>query len=204
MAFKELGNSLFTDVLKKVKRTKLPYFIHDETLQKGKSFGEKIVHAIDTTIKKGFDNIIIIGNDTPELSFSILDKAVTALNQGKLVYGRSTDNGIYLLAVNTKTFDRYAIKHLPWQTKSLSQALEGYLNGCELPFLRLRTLRDIDKIQDVHVILDNALNSLSTEIRHILITFLFSFKHVYYFIKSTKNFILNLPSGTRGSPMLQI
>lgn len=199
MAYKNLGASLRSDILGKVKRTGLSHFIFDETLQTGKNFGENITKAIRSTYEKGFDNVIIIGNDTPELNLSLLNKAVRSVNQGKLVYGRSADNGIYLLAVNVKHFNAASLAGLPWQTNGLGNALEYYLNSAEISFLRLRTLRDIDTVQDIGFLRNSSY--LSTGIRRVLIAFLFVFYPFYQFTLAIELLICKLPSGTRGSPM---
>jgi hypothetical protein len=45
-------------------KTKLPYFISDESTQQGDSFGDKLSHAIQSVLDRGYDKVIVLGNDS--------------------------------------------------------------------------------------------------------------------------------------------
>ncbi|CAN0575163.1 unnamed protein product, partial [Ectocarpus sp. 12 AP-2014] len=59
--------TLTKETLRKVKRTKQPYFHISEKEQTGNSFGERFTNAIQTVFDKGYEHIITVGNDTPQL-----------------------------------------------------------------------------------------------------------------------------------------
>jgi hypothetical protein len=42
-----------------VQKTKLPYFISDESSQQGLSFGDKLSHAIQSVLDRGYDKVIV-------------------------------------------------------------------------------------------------------------------------------------------------
>ena len=54
-------------VLKTIRKTKLTYFISNETNQVGTTFGEKITHYIQEIFTKGYQNVIVVGNDCIEI-----------------------------------------------------------------------------------------------------------------------------------------
>ncbi|MGD1847529.1 MAG: DUF2064 domain-containing protein, partial [Salibacteraceae bacterium] len=53
----------------------LPAFVIDSTHQSGNSFGERISHAIQEVFNQGYDQLLVIGNDCPELHVERLHQA---------------------------------------------------------------------------------------------------------------------------------
>ena len=80
-----LFDMLTQRTLKTVKKTKLPYFHLTEEHQVGDSFGERFTNAIQMVFTKGFEQIITIGNDTPQLRVSHILDASGHLENGKEV-----------------------------------------------------------------------------------------------------------------------
>ena len=62
-------------VLTLVQKTKLPYFISDENTQQGVSFGDKLSHAIQSVLDRGYDKVIVMGNDSPGLRLPHLQRS---------------------------------------------------------------------------------------------------------------------------------
>jgi glycosyltransferase A (GT-A) superfamily protein (DUF2064 family) len=148
---KALFSALTNTILKKVKKTELPYFIYDEELQIGADFGERFTTAIQSVFAKGFDTIITVGNDSPNLTVNTLLSAYTSLQQGKTVIGPSMDGGVYLLGLHKESFDAVNFRKLPWQQRNLFEkiAISFMQKGMvhELP-----RLLDIDAISDIQKI----------------------------------------------------
>ncbi|MEO5930060.1 MAG: DUF2064 domain-containing protein [Candidatus Kapaibacterium sp.] len=106
--------------------------------QRGASFGERITNAISDAFAIGYEQVVIIGNDCPELAQSDITEAFQRLNNGAaLVAAPSRDGGAYLLAAQSGTFNPDAFISLPWQTGTLFEAI------CLLPgTASLTTIRD--------------------------------------------------------------
>jgi len=147
------GEKLFSyfnaQILEKVQKTGLPYYIYSEKEQQGTTFGERFSNAITELFSKGFTQIISVGNDTPSLEANDIVKAHHDLQQNDVVLGPATDGGIYLLGIHKKQFNKVAFEKLPWQTRNLRTAFQQSLAQEGLQVKLQRTLKDIDQQKDV-------------------------------------------------------
>ncbi len=141
--------------------TGLPVILHSRDQQQGATFGERYEHAIQTAFELGYENVISIGNDTPALSSSHLEKALTQVESGRTVIGKSYDGGFYLLGLNRHAFAKarqsnnnsVAFRDLPWQTGRVLKAVIGLLKADENKFYFLEKLHDLDHNDDVERLL---------------------------------------------------
>ncbi|MGJ8736881.1 TIGR04282 family arsenosugar biosynthesis glycosyltransferase, partial [Zobellia laminariae] len=85
--------------------TKADVFVIDESLQKGTSFGERYANAFQELFDQGYTKVLSIGNDTPDLTASVLEQAVDRIQNNDLVIGPSTDGGVYLLGMHREFFN---------------------------------------------------------------------------------------------------
>jgi len=148
-----LFNELTAQTLKTVEKSKLPYFHISEKEQIGTSFGERFTNAIEVIINKGYEKIIAIGNDSPQLKVSHILEASNQLNAKKFVLGPSADGGFYLMGIHKSQFNKSVFKKLAWQTSNLyKQTLESVAISA-VEAVELRTLYDIDSVNDIKQIL---------------------------------------------------
>ena len=152
--------------IQKVKRSGLPYIHFTENEQMGNSFGERFVNAIQAVYDKGFENVITIGNDSPQLKTAHLLKANTQLAKGKTVLGPSTDGGFYLMGLHKINFDVNLFQRLPWQRFSLFRRISLLLKANRSELFQLPVLHDIDTQEDIVVML-NYINSVSNKVLQI-------------------------------------
>ncbi len=125
--------------------------------QRGSSFGERLLHAVETTRAAGYDRVVMIGADTPELCARDIEQAVSA-GEKEAVVGPSADGGFYLLSVPTASATQ-VIADLPWRDASLTTHLLESLGRSGLRSQLLVARRDVDKAEDV-VALKNLLEDL--------------------------------------------
>lgn len=144
-----LFQTLTQETLQKAKKTGLPCFHISEKEQTGNSFGERFTNAIQTVFEEGFENIITIGNDTPQLKTTHLLKTKAALEAGETVLGPSLDGGFYLMGIHKSNFDKETFKRLPWQRFSLFNRISSLLEQTDSLLYHLPVLSDIDTIKDV-------------------------------------------------------
>lgn len=163
----ELFDALTKDTLNKVQRSKLPYFHFDERLQIGTSFGERFTNAIQTIYDLGYENVITVGNDCPQLKTHHLLSAQKALTLGKTVLGPTLDGGFYLMGLNQKNFDKALFLRLPWQRFGLLNSISKLLKTNSTNVYKLPTLNDIDVDTDV-LVLTGFLRSISESILKVL------------------------------------
>lgn len=126
-------------------------FLHvDSQQQHGRTFGERLAGAMHQAFAAGYEHLLVIGNDCPQLDLRLLRRALTALRQTGAVLGPATDGGVYLLGVARTYFDPSAWATLPWQTPSLRKALAAQLTQAGADYLPgLPELADVDNEQDL-------------------------------------------------------
>ncbi len=141
--------SLNKKTITTVKRTGIPYFIVTEKEQVGLSFGIRFRNAFFHVFEQGFNNVIAIGNDTPQLRVKDLMTASQELTKGKCVLGPSLDGGIYLLGIPKKVFTLISLEQLPWQKNYLESTIFSEFEVRGQPVVRLHRLLDIDSTKDL-------------------------------------------------------
>lgn len=151
----QLFDTLTNHVLETASKTQLPYFHFSEEQQIGNTFGERFSNAIQAVFEKGYEQVITIGNDTPQLkTFHILE-AEKQLHSNKSVLGPSADGGFYLMGLHKSQFDAFAFEQLAWQTSNLSKQLLHLINQKNGEVFKLGTLYDIDTQEDVKSIISS-------------------------------------------------
>lgn len=142
-------DELNENILRTVKKSKLPYYLFTEKEQVGKSFGERFSNAIHSVFEKGFDSVITVGNDTPQLKKHHILQAANEIDKNKCVVGPSIDGGFYLLGLSKRHFNEISFLDLPWQTKSLEKTISLQFAAIQTEVIKLDTLLDVDSKSDL-------------------------------------------------------
>ena len=153
---KRLFKNLNEQILTTVKSTGLPYFLYTEAQQYGATFAERFTNAVSEVYAKGYDAVITIGNDSPQLQKKHLLQAQKSLLQKNFVLGPSTDGGFYLMGLRKSLFNREVFLKLPWQTNRLNNSLLAYIKTKEVAVTTLSTLFDIDTVNDLKAIINHS------------------------------------------------
>ncbi len=142
---RQLAHSLIKHTRDQIHRSGFPFFEIDETLQTGTSFGERIENAFKSIFDKGFNYVIAVGNDTPQLSHTHLKKAADRLlsEDSDIVLGPAKDGGTWLMGYSLEAFNHHSLHQLPWESPLLLSAiLEVW--GDEFLICQLEYFSDID------------------------------------------------------------
>ncbi|MEX0314124.1 MAG: DUF2064 domain-containing protein [Allomuricauda sp.] len=150
----ELFQEFTGHTLKVVGQSGLPFFHISEKEQHGNTFGERFAHAIQSIYDRGYENVITIGNDSPELRAHHLTEANEQLKHGKTVLGPTLDGGFYLMGLHQSNFDAQLFQKLPWQRVGLFHKISQLFKTNNSTLYTLPTLRDIDVLEDVKVLLN--------------------------------------------------
>ncbi|WP_445159390.1 TIGR04282 family arsenosugar biosynthesis glycosyltransferase [Mesohalobacter salilacus] len=197
----ELFENLNKNLIRKVKRSRLPYFISTEKTQKGQNFGERFYNAISNVFNSGYDQIITIGNDTPQLQTQHILKAHKALIQNKTTLGSSADGGFYILGIHKKTFNDLDFKNLAWQTSQLFSQIKSALEQLDSKVLCLETFNDIDNVESLRQI-QNFIHQISAQIQGLISKLIKQFEFIFFnFLLSDFGIRANIPFN-KGSPRL--
>lgn len=154
-ASKLLANRSVMDVLnaqalKTITASGLDYYHFTEREQRGKTFATRFTNSIQDVFEMGYKSVICLGNDTPLLTVSLIEKAAVALEKGTAVKGKSIDGGLYLIGMNRKHFNAAVFEDLPWQSALLATSFHSYIKELGNELVVLESLQDIDSISDLH------------------------------------------------------
>jgi hypothetical protein len=69
--------------------------------------------------ERGYENLVVIGNDSPDLTTSSIREAVTSLEHKEAVLGPADDGGVYLIGLHKDQFEYGEFLELPWRKESL-------------------------------------------------------------------------------------
>lgn len=132
-----------------LKKSGFPVFHFDSSMQEGHSFGERLANGFEALFSLGFEKVIAVGNDCPELSDTDIVKADDCLANREVVLGPSQDGGVYLIGINAYAFSREQFIQLPWQTSKLLENFNKYLFSQHYSYSLLEHKRDIDNQNDL-------------------------------------------------------
>ncbi|KAL3161077.1 hypothetical protein ABBQ38_009460 [Trebouxia sp. C0009 RCD-2024] len=90
---------------------------------------------------------IVLGTDIPDISASILQQAVSALDSHELVIGPAVDGGYYLLGTTVAIKELF--QGIAWSTESVFQQTMQKAKELQLQAYTLPMLQDIDTMQDL-------------------------------------------------------
>lgn len=115
--------------------------------QKGSNFDERIRSTVSSVFNLGYDEVIIVGNDCPNLSPELFEHSFNSLSSNDVVVGPSSDGGFYLLAL--KKNDENIYNDIRWySSKVLPQLLDNIIT-LNFTFVLLPELNDIDDYADL-------------------------------------------------------
>lgn len=117
--------------------------------QTGKDLGEKMMNAFKQTFEEGFQKVLIIGSDCPDLTNTVLHEAFESLKTHDAVIGPSFDGGYYLIGFKKKTFLPDIFEELEWGASTVFKKTMATLKKNGYAVHILQKWRDIDRIKDL-------------------------------------------------------
>ena len=107
--------------------------------------GARMGQVTDALLHK-FDAVLLLGADTPQITVEDIHAAVAALQSNQHVIGPGDDGGFWLFASRGGVPAR-AWSSTPWSQADTAACFCAALG--EAPIARLRTLRDVDRADDL-------------------------------------------------------
>jgi rSAM/selenodomain-associated transferase 2/rSAM/selenodomain-associated transferase 1 len=124
------------------------------TSQGSGDIGLRMGRALQAAFGKGCETAVIIGSDIPDITTEILIEAFRALEHNDLVLGPAGDGGYYLIGVHRRSFRHWhpqIFSDINWGTESVLPQTLGIAQSLGLNYNLLRTLRDVDRPEDLSV-----------------------------------------------------
>jgi len=171
-----------------------------EQQQVGNTFTERYANAYQNLFNEGYQKVISIGNDCPDLTSEVLETAIQQLNFQDIVVGPAKDGGVYLLGLDKKAFNKKEFLEFPWQTAHLYQEIKKSSAAKNIDIFSLKFLADIDSANDARAYQKASPNTLLGKlIQKILIKLNFILQQIE---NEVNNQFLYLPFGLRAPPLV--
>ena len=126
----------------------------DYTPQGNGDIGIRMSRAFEDGFRSGYESVVIIGSDIPDVTNDIVNTAFDELRRHNLVLGPAADGGYYLIAMEKTVFIQAASRlfdDIRWGTDGvLSQTLAA-ADKLSLSYFLLDTLEDVDRPEDLTV-----------------------------------------------------
>lgn len=116
--------------------------------QQGKDLGEKMFNAFKSAFSNGYQKVIVIGCDCPEISRHLIDRAFTLLDTRDVVIGPALDGGYYLIGL--KKAEPAIFDAIPWGTNTVLTKTLSILTRLKMSYALLPVFRDVDRIEDLY------------------------------------------------------
>lgn len=115
-------------------------------LQQGESLGDRMKLFFKKGFNEGYQRIVIIGSDCPDLVTEDLENAFDILKEKHAVIGPANDGGYYLLGIS-KDVDLFSNKE--WSTESVYEDTLKDFEKLSLSYAELTVKIDLDTIEDL-------------------------------------------------------
>lgn len=113
--------------------------------QCGASFAERLENAIESLAQLGYQEIVIVGRDCPELGQSDIFEAFALLRQHRLVLGPDHRGGCYLIGIHVN--DQGKLHGIRWQRNTDFRQIVDRFGDQQV--CRLCVKLDLDSLSDV-------------------------------------------------------
>ena len=128
----------------KVHASGLPLLNSNRLINHAGTFGQQMSAALAAAFAQGYEHILCIGNDCPDLSIADLRRASRALADGEMPIGADRRGGVYMAGFSREQFDAPALTQLPWQTNHLADALRQYVSRWDVAIDELPVRADVN------------------------------------------------------------
>lgn len=127
--FSKLYKFFVNKTLETAKNAGLPLIQVYSNQQVGNTFSERLINSLKLVTEQGFERVIIIGNDAPDLTVDDIRLAETALEKGSSVLGQDNRGGVYLIGLDLQKFDLSLLAGVNWHSNKVYQQLTSLLDG---------------------------------------------------------------------------
>jgi 2-phospho-L-lactate guanylyltransferase (CobY/MobA/RfbA family) len=118
----------------------------------GASFGERLENAIERLATLGYQKIVVVGSDCPNLSANDISEAFRLLDHKRLVLGPDHRGGCYLIGLHG--VDRARLASIRWhQNTDFAELLQRFGKSSAA---QLQVKIDLDTLEDLRLLAQSA------------------------------------------------
>ncbi len=116
--------------------------------QRGTDFGGRLLSAFEQASAAGYDEMVLVGSDNPNLPLAYIEQAFAALTAVPVVLGPSEDGGYYLIGMRAP---QPALFHtgIAWSTDVVAEQTYAAAATAGLRLARVPPWYDIDTADDL-------------------------------------------------------
>ena len=116
-------------------------------VQTGSDLGQRMKNAFADGFDGGYEQIVLIGSDLPDISVEIINEAFTKLEKQEVVFGPANDGGYYLVGLTKPQASIFVNK--PWSQPNLLALTLDELDKQKVGYALLNTYNDVDTFEDL-------------------------------------------------------
>ena len=121
--------------------------------------GERMKNAFNKAFSEGFESVLLIGSDIPDLPNRFIDEAFAALRSHDAVIGPSLDGGYYLIGFKKSAFIPSVFQGIAWGTQDVfACTMDIFIRLDCLPYI-LPQWMDVDTLDDLKALYHNNINN---------------------------------------------
>jgi hypothetical protein len=147
-----ISRTLIEKTQRTLRKTGLPVFHYNQDNQIGETFGSRLSNAIQSVYDEGFEKVIVVGNDSPNITKGHILGAVDELSENDLVLGPTYSKGLFLIGICEDAFDKGAFEKMDWQSQNIITDIESYGDLFASDILWLTPLFEINTQKDFHLL----------------------------------------------------
>ncbi len=115
--------------------------------QEGFDLGERMKNAIGSILRKGYEKVILIGTDIPQIKLETFENAFAALDDSDIVINPTFDGGYYLIGMKREHDAIWRIEH--YGTNTVVEDTLQRIKDEKLSVAMGETYYDIDDREDL-------------------------------------------------------
>jgi uncharacterized protein len=120
---------------------------YERELQKGNNLSEKFINVFNDTFQKGYEKVIVLMPDCPNIKDVLIKKAFNEFNNNDIVVGPTTDGGFYLIGLKKLHLSLFVNKE--YSTPTVTEELKTEAKNLNLSLAELPTFTDVDTEEDL-------------------------------------------------------
>lgn len=117
-------------------------------VQQGAALGDRMAHAFETVFEQGYDRVVLLGSDIPQIQPGDITTAFSELEKNDLVFGPTFDGGYYLVGMKQLHSALFS-KGLHWGHVSVLEETCRIANALQLTAALVEKHRDVDTPEDL-------------------------------------------------------
>ena len=118
-----------------------------KAVQVGSNLGERMKNAFKKGFEDGYERVVLIGSDLPDISSKHIESGLEALKEVDAVFGPALDGGYYLIGLSQ--LKSCVFDNKPWSESHLLHVTLEELTQNNIPYKLLEPLNDIDTFEDL-------------------------------------------------------